>query len=328
MNMIVLDTVNKSLRVVLAGAKATLDAHVTSHYADATATGFTEGSTVVKTNGTTKVTIVAAPGASTSRLIREVSIYNDDTAPITATVFLLETATEYTIIKASISVGGTWQMSQQLFDISSVSGILPAANGGTGINNATRTLTVATNGGTLAFGSASKTLTINQDTTLAGNPVLKSGDTMTGALYVSSATGNLISSVDPSVYHADLQASTTVPFLSINSASNLYGIGLFYDGNFKIQSRSNSSTWVDRFTVQRDNGNVLIGTTTDGGHKLQVVSPSAGTPALRLDSSVAAMLGGGTTPTFGTLPTGGTAAQNKWIVIDLDGSHYYIPVWA
>lgn len=49
-----------------------------------------------------------------------------------------------------------------------VTGILPAANGGTGINNSTRTLTVNTNAGTLAFGAASKTLTINNSLALSG----------------------------------------------------------------------------------------------------------------------------------------------------------------
>jgi hypothetical protein len=41
-----------------------------------------------------------------------------------------------------------------------VSGVLASANGGTGIDNGGRTLTVATNSGTLAFAAASSTLTI------------------------------------------------------------------------------------------------------------------------------------------------------------------------
>ncbi len=47
-----------------------------------------------------------------------------------------------------------------LANSSAVTGVLPAANGGTGVNNSTRTLTIATNGGTLAFSAASSTLTI------------------------------------------------------------------------------------------------------------------------------------------------------------------------
>lgn len=41
-----------------------------------------------------------------------------------------------------------------------ITGIVPSANGGTGINNAGRTLTISTNSGTLAFGAAASTLTI------------------------------------------------------------------------------------------------------------------------------------------------------------------------
>ncbi len=49
-----------------------------------------------------------------------------------------------------------------------VTGVLAAANGGTGVNNSTRTLTINGNAGTLNFGAASKTLTINNSLTLSG----------------------------------------------------------------------------------------------------------------------------------------------------------------
>jgi hypothetical protein len=48
----------------------------------------------------------------------------------------------------------------QLSLTTAVTGILPSANGGTGINNGGRTLTIATNSGTLAFSAASSTLTV------------------------------------------------------------------------------------------------------------------------------------------------------------------------
>jgi hypothetical protein len=49
------------------------------------------------------------------------------------------------------------------------SGVLGSSQGGTGVNNAGRTLTVNTNSGTLSFGAASKTLTVNNSLTLAGS---------------------------------------------------------------------------------------------------------------------------------------------------------------
>lgn len=48
----------------------------------------------------------------------------------------------------------------QLSLTTAVSGVLPPANGGTGVNNDTRTLTINTNSGTLAFSGAGYTLTI------------------------------------------------------------------------------------------------------------------------------------------------------------------------
>jgi hypothetical protein len=65
--------------------------------------------------------------------------------------------------------------SVDLADTDAVTGILPAANGGTGINNSTRTLTINTNSGTLSFSSASLTLTVGGSTTLTGGGTIALG---------------------------------------------------------------------------------------------------------------------------------------------------------
>lgn len=70
-----------------------------------------------------------------------------------------------TSFKSTDTVGTTAMNWYRVFDGST---IVPAANGGTGVNNATRTLTINTNAGTLAFGAASKTLTINNSIALTG----------------------------------------------------------------------------------------------------------------------------------------------------------------
>lgn len=59
---------------------------------------------------------------------------------------------------------GTWQGT-----------IIGSTYGGTGVNNAGRTLTINTNSGTIAFGAASKTLTVNNSVALTGTD----GTTMT-----------------------------------------------------------------------------------------------------------------------------------------------------
>lgn len=60
-----------------------------------------------------------------------------------------------------------------------VTGILPAANGGTGINNSTRTLNINTNPGTIDFTGASKTLTVPLDATVSG---INTGDITLGTI--------------------------------------------------------------------------------------------------------------------------------------------------
>lgn len=52
---------------------------------------------------------------------------------------------------------GTWQAT-----------VISSTYGGTGVNNGGRTLTIATNSGTIAFGAASKTLTINNTLAFSG----------------------------------------------------------------------------------------------------------------------------------------------------------------
>jgi hypothetical protein len=49
-----------------------------------------------------------------------------------------------------------------------VTGILPSANGGTGVNNGGRTITINTNSGTFAFSNASKTVTFGNSITFNG----------------------------------------------------------------------------------------------------------------------------------------------------------------
>lgn len=61
---------------------------------------------------------------------------------------------------ASGVTGGTLASATGLPLTTGVTGILPAANGGTGINNSTRTLTISTNAGTIDFSAAASTLTV------------------------------------------------------------------------------------------------------------------------------------------------------------------------
>ena len=111
MNLLVLDAVTKSLTCVLAAAKATVDPEFTVHYADATATTFTEGNAVGALNGTTIVSVLAAPAGSTRRVVKELTIYNKDTASITFILSLLVTATYYIITRVTLASLESWSLS-------------------------------------------------------------------------------------------------------------------------------------------------------------------------------------------------------------------------
>ena len=109
MNILILDTTAKSITAVMAGAAATTNPDFTSHYADVT-TVFTEGSNDGVMNGTTPVTLVAAPSASTRRIIKAISIQNRDTAAATVTVNLVSAGGTRQIWKGILQVGDTWTL--------------------------------------------------------------------------------------------------------------------------------------------------------------------------------------------------------------------------
>jgi len=68
---------------------------------------FTEASSDGVTNGTTPVTIVASPAASTRRIVRTITIYNRDTVSATVTVSFVSGANTRIIIKTAVASGAT-----------------------------------------------------------------------------------------------------------------------------------------------------------------------------------------------------------------------------
>lgn len=108
MNTFVLDATTKSITAVMAGAPATTNPDFTTAYADATATAFIEGSNDGVMNGTTPVTIVAAPAASTRRVIKSITIMNRDTVAVVITLNLVSAGGTRQIVKVTLAVGETF----------------------------------------------------------------------------------------------------------------------------------------------------------------------------------------------------------------------------
>jgi len=103
--MIVLQDTNDTLEVDLTSAITTNQLPCTVSWRDITTSGYTPGRSNTNTNSTTAVTIAAAPGALTQRVIDYISIFNADTASAEVTISVNDNGTLYTQVKASIGVG-------------------------------------------------------------------------------------------------------------------------------------------------------------------------------------------------------------------------------
>ena len=104
----ILNATTKSLEAIMSGAPATTNPAFTASWADNDGTTFTEGSTDGALNGGTAVTLVAAPAASTRRIIKSVTITNIDTASVVVTVRYNNNTTLRTVSVVTLAVGDTW----------------------------------------------------------------------------------------------------------------------------------------------------------------------------------------------------------------------------
>ena len=152
MATLILDATTKSIKAVMSGAAATNNPEFTAAYADSTTSALVEGANDGALNGTTGVTLVAAPAASTRRVIKWITIQNKDTAAVTVTITYDTSGTGKQIAKVTLQPNDTWT-TDGTFDSSGslkqsfgtvnlatqVTGTLPVANGGTGVTTSTGT---------------------------------------------------------------------------------------------------------------------------------------------------------------------------------------------
>lgn len=107
MRLVNLDTTTKTLVMRLGEVKTTTELDWTAHYYDSTASNISELESNGKSNSTTDVVMVAAPGSGVKRVVKDVSVYNNDTVPHTLYLFVEDNGTEYMIRAYTIAVGAT-----------------------------------------------------------------------------------------------------------------------------------------------------------------------------------------------------------------------------
>ena len=234
--MLVLDATNKSITVTMATSATTTNPDFVAAWSDDTGTSFTEGASDGALNGSSQVTLVASPAASTRRLIKSIYIENRDTVANTITVTYNNGGTLRNISKVTLQVGDTWStdgttdtngnlktIQSPVSLTSGVTGTLPVLNGGTGVTTSTGT------GNTVL--STSPTLV----TPILGTPT-------SGTL--TSCTGYTTANLSGTITNAQLTNSTISGIsLGNNLATLTIGSGLggtSYNGSSAVTITNSS----------------------------------------------------------------------------------------
>ena len=103
--MLILTQTTDSLQVKLAATVATSQAQCFASFRNTTSSAISPLRNVTNTNNTTAVTLVSSPSASEQRVVDYASVYNADTASVTATVLFNANGTLYELFVATLDPG-------------------------------------------------------------------------------------------------------------------------------------------------------------------------------------------------------------------------------
>ena len=246
MAVLVLDSTVKTIKAVMSGAATTTNPDFTAHYGDSNGTTFSNGENDGTLDGTTPVILVAAPSSGSQRTIKYISIENRDTTAKTITIYLDNNATQRNIAVVTLNPGDTWS-TDGTFDntgsfkqvlgtinVTTVTGTLPIANGGTGQTTQQTALNAlagaATSGrylrgdGTnvsMSVIQASDVPTLNQNTTgtaanVTGTVAIANGGTG------QTAKADAFDALSPTTTKGDLIVSNGTDNVALAVGANTY----------------------------------------------------------------------------------------------------------
>lgn len=109
MKTIVLAATDESVIFKLSGSPST-QADFVAAWADDNGTSLAEGSSNGTSNNTSDVSMVAAPGVSTKRIIKALNVINKANAAITATIMFDKNGTQRVITTVTLDVGDIWTL--------------------------------------------------------------------------------------------------------------------------------------------------------------------------------------------------------------------------
>jgi hypothetical protein len=108
MSSIILDSVLKSLEVFMSESAVSLNPTYVTSWAD-NGVSFIEGNSEGSLNGTSFVTIVGAPSASTRRIIKKIIVYNCDSSDVTITIQLNYSSSYYKLFTYTIAPNNSYE---------------------------------------------------------------------------------------------------------------------------------------------------------------------------------------------------------------------------
>ena len=282
MSTIVLNTTTKAIKAVMSGAPATTNPDFVVSYADNNGTSFTEGANDGALNGTSEVTLASAPASSTRRIIKQISIYNRDTAAVTVTIKYDNNGTQRVLAIVTLAVGDVWTTD----------------------------------------GTFDNTGSFKQ---VANNSVLKTGDTMTGALTITAsgtalnvtnniAVGNILLSGNIANVNVTSNIAASNITLTGNSTANIV-LDTFgnlrkipISGSEKNSSYTLAANDIGRLVIATTSGSITVPNTVfSGGDVISLYNNTSGNIVLTMNPASSYVAGNNNTRTSLNLTTRGVA---------------------